>query len=190
MDAAELLQALRLAGFTLRASGVSIIVKPGARLTDSDAERIGAVKQELLALLRAEAGDERVTCATCRHHDPSGHRCRNFRAALLACPEVAPALAVLPQNCPGFGVRPPASAGQDEPGRPETAPGRPPGDRQATQGHPEPASGSLAGQLTERQEPKDPRHHSLLTGQGLPSAEIPPDAPPCNPLHRTGGAHA
>lgn len=130
MGADELLKVLRAAGFTLRASGVSLIVKPG-KLTDDDAASIAELKQDLLAILRAEVGDDRVTCATCRHHSPKAHRCQNFRAALLLGPDIAVSLSVQPQRCPGFDDRPPAtgtpepiSAGQEAPARPENGPGR------------------------------------------------------------------
>jgi hypothetical protein len=46
--------------------------------------------------------DSRVTCVRCRNYSRTLHRCRQHRAALLQGSDIAPALAVLPQHCPGF----------------------------------------------------------------------------------------
>ena len=47
--------------------------------------------------------DDRITCTTCQHL--KGNRCMNAKAAQIgvwASIEIAPALAELPQHCPGY----------------------------------------------------------------------------------------
>lgn len=46
--------------------------------------------------------DSRVTCISCRNYSRTLHRCGQHRAALLQGSDIAPALAVLPQNCPAW----------------------------------------------------------------------------------------
>jgi hypothetical protein len=69
-----------------------------------------AMQADLLAHFVIEAArwgapdpDDRVTCATCRHHRV--FRCSNHRAAGLQHPDVSRDLAALPQRCPGFALR-------------------------------------------------------------------------------------
>ncbi len=220
MGAAELLQGLRRKRLTLRASGVSLLVKPAGALTDEDAASIAALKEDLLALLRAEVGDDRVTCTTCRHYHPTAARCQNFRAALLCGPVIAPSLARLPQHCPAFEARHPTEpasnshqAGSPEPttatstapanhqegqASPETGPGRPAGGPAGTNAHPRAGRRPLQGAqqrrpgrgVTEPDSHNSPRQHSRPGNPGQPSTEPSTSAPGCTPLHRTGGAHA
>jgi hypothetical protein len=51
MGAAEVMEGLRSAGFTLKADGDRLIVFPGGKLSDPDRHAIRAHKSELLALL-------------------------------------------------------------------------------------------------------------------------------------------
>lgn len=51
MGAAQVLEGLRAAGFTLRADGDRLTVTPGGRLAEADRQSIRAHKSELLALL-------------------------------------------------------------------------------------------------------------------------------------------
>lgn len=52
--------------------------------------------------------DPRVRCVDCRHFNRKFWQCGNFRQARLLSPSVGPALANLPQRCPGFVARVPA----------------------------------------------------------------------------------
>jgi hypothetical protein len=74
---------------------------PHERTTPEDGALAALATVATLARV-ATLADTRVTCTTCRHHLPLQFRCGNHRAALLWSGEVAPALAVLPQNCPGW----------------------------------------------------------------------------------------
>jgi hypothetical protein len=50
--------------------------------------------------------DDRVTCGRCLHFERSRWHCGNHRLALLATAVVGPALAALPQRCPGYRAGP------------------------------------------------------------------------------------
>lgn len=98
MGAAAILSRLRQDGFAVVAGDGKVIVRPASALTDADRAEITRHREELLQRLLDP--DPRVTCTSCRHYRP--HRCGNHVAALLMNPDVGPALAALPQRCPGF----------------------------------------------------------------------------------------
>ena len=114
MSAADTLRRLRAEGFTIQPDGRRLIVVPASKMTSDIRDELRHFKDELLALLAAEiAGDPtdtRVTCQRCDHYSSAAHRCRNYRAALLFGPDIAPAIAALPQHCPGFARTPPGDA--------------------------------------------------------------------------------
>ena len=56
-------------------------------------------------VIRDREADARVSCITCSHYRPATHICRNHKGALLQGGAIAPALAVLPQNCPGWAAK-------------------------------------------------------------------------------------
>ncbi len=101
MGARDLLVELRAEGFRLTAEGDRLVVRPASKLTPELREVVAAAKPELLALVLDPDG--RVTCTDCTHAR-SGW-CANHRRAGLWSPEVGPALATLPQRCPGFSSR-------------------------------------------------------------------------------------
>lgn len=83
-----------------------------AALIEECAAQPLAMQADLLAHFVIEAArwgvpdhDDRVTCATCRHHRALAFRCSNYRAAGLQHPDVSRDLAELLQHCPGFAPR-------------------------------------------------------------------------------------
>ncbi len=63
------------------------------------------VEAEVLAkrlVKRDREGNDRVSCAECRHFKPG--RCGNYRDAGLQAPDVGRDLAGTLQRCPGFGI--------------------------------------------------------------------------------------
>ena len=121
MSAADTLRRLRAEGFTIQPDGRRLIVVPASKMTSDIRDELRHFKDELLALLTAKlAGDPtdpRVTCLQCVHYISAANRCRNFSAALLFAPDIAPTLAALPQHCPGFARKAPTDA-QVQEGRP------------------------------------------------------------------------
>ena len=100
MSAADLLLHLRAAGFRLDVEDGVLLVGPAAKLTDETRHVIRASKAELVRAVLDRADDPRVTCIECGHYRPG--RCGNYRAAALFTNDIGPALAALPQRCPGY----------------------------------------------------------------------------------------
>ena len=89
-------------------SSVSSVPAPGAFETREGVSSVSSVPTLASSEKREVDFDSRVTCTTCAHYRPAQQRCMNQRTAMLWSAEVGPALAALPQNCPGF--RPSARA--------------------------------------------------------------------------------